>query len=209
MAQILKDDQRNKIIEAAKEEFLEKGFKDASLRNIAKKADMTVGNLYRYFTNKEDINKQIVEVTLDLLEEMIAKLSNNKLSFEDNSFNVDMSNDELIESLDKLTDEMVDIYKNHKIEFNILMMQSKLNDEITNWFSNVCKGIVLKNYDLKDIDVDALAHAYAVSIFSGLKDLFKKENNDYEQLKNYIKIYFRSYVYMLNNDISKYLGENV
>lgn len=209
MAQILKDDQRNKIIEAAKEEFLEKGFKDASLRNIAKKADMTVGNLYRYFTNKEDINKQIVEVTLGLLEEVVAKLSNNKLSFEGNSFNVEMSNDELIENLDKLTDEMVEIYKNHKIEFNILMMQSQLNDEITNWFANICKGIILKNYDLVNYDIDALVHAYAVSIFSGLKDLFKKENKDYEQLKTYIRIYFRSYVQMLNNDISKYLGENV
>ena len=208
MAQILKDDQRNKIIEAAKEEFLEKGYKDASLRNIAKKANMTVGNLYRYFTNKEDINKQIVKVTLDLLEEMVTKLSNNKLSFEGNSINFDMSNDELIESLDKLTDEMVDIYMNHKIEFNILMMQSKLNDEITNWFSNVCKGIALKNYGLTE-DIDALAHAYAVSIFSGLKDLFKNENNNYAQLKKHIKIYFRTYVHMLNNDIQKYLGENL
>lgn len=208
MAQILKDNQRNKIIEAAKEEFLEKGYKDASLRNIAKKANMTVGNLYRYFTNKEDINKQIVDVTLNLLEDMITKLSNNKLSFEDNTINFDMSNDELIESLDKLTDEMVDIYMNHKIEFNILMMQSKLNDEITNWFSNVCKGIALKNYGLTE-DIDALAHAYAVSIFSGLKDLFKNENNDYEELKKHIKIYFRTYVHMLNNDIQKYLGENL
>lgn len=208
MAQILKDDQRNKIIEAAKEEFLEKGFKDASLRNIAKKANMTVGNLYRYFTNKEDINKQIVKVTLDLLEDMVTKLSNNKLSFEGNAINFDMSNDELIESLDKLTDEMVDIYMNHKIEFNILMMQSKLNDEITNWFSNVCKGIALKNYNLSD-DIDGLAHAYAVSIFSGLKDLFKNENNNYAQLKKHIKIYFRTYVHMLNNDIQKYLGENL
>ena len=208
MAQILKDDQRNKIIEAAKEEFLEKGYKDASLRNIAKKANMTVGNLYRYFTNKEDINKQIVKVTLDLLEEMVTKLSNNKLSFEGNSINFDMSNDELIESLDKLTDEMIDIYMNHKIEFNILMMQSRLNDEITNWFSNVCKGIALKNYGLTE-NIDSLAHAYAVSIFSGLKDLFKNENNNYAQLKKHIKIYFRTYVHMLNNDIQKYLGENL
>lgn len=209
MAQILKDDTRNRIIDAAKEEFLEKGFKDASLRNIAKKADMTVGNLYRYFTNKEDINKQIVEVTLNLLEEMVIKLSNNKISFDGNHIDVDMNTDELIESLDKLTDEMVEIYKNHKIEFNILMMQSKLNDDITNWFSNVCKAIALKNYDLANEDIDTLSHAYAVSIFSGLKDLFKNENKDYELLKTHIKTYFRTYVHILNNDIQKYLGENV
>ena len=56
MAQVLKDSLRKAILDAAKEEFLEYGFKDASMRRIAAKANMTVGNLYRYFKNKESIN---------------------------------------------------------------------------------------------------------------------------------------------------------
>ena len=132
MAQILKEQSRNDIIEAAKEEFLEKGYKDASLRSIAKKAHMTVGNLYRYFKNKEDINRHIVGPTLSLLEKMLGELTDNKVSFEAHVFNIKMDKRELIEKLDALAEKMVDIYEGHRIEFNILMLRSKLNDDITN-----------------------------------------------------------------------------
>ena len=37
------------ILNSAKAEFLEKGFKDASLRNIAKQAGVTTGAIYGYF----------------------------------------------------------------------------------------------------------------------------------------------------------------
>ena len=66
MAQILKEELRKAIIESAKQEFLNNGYENASMRNIAKKANMTVGNLYRYFESKDDIHKQIVSNTLAL-----------------------------------------------------------------------------------------------------------------------------------------------
>lgn len=37
------------ILNAAKEEFLDNGFKSASLRNIVKKAGVTTGAFYGYF----------------------------------------------------------------------------------------------------------------------------------------------------------------
>ena len=42
-----------KILEAGKAEFLEKGFKSASLRNIVKTAGVTTGAFYGYFSGKE------------------------------------------------------------------------------------------------------------------------------------------------------------
>ena len=209
MAQTLKEQSRNDIIEAAKEEFLDKGYKDASLRNIAKKAHMTVGNLYRYFKNKEDINRRIVGETLDMLEKMLSELTDNKVSFEAHVFNIRMDNRELIEKLDTLADRMVSIYEKHRIEFRILMMHSKLNDEITDWFAGICKTIILENYDLKEgiIDLDRLSHSYAVSIFAGLRDLFESAGSDTDELKNCIRVFFRSHVYMLNTDIRSFTGD--
>ena len=168
---------------------------------------MTVGNLYRYFRNKEDINLQIVGPTLDLIEAMLQEMTDHKVSFEAHVFNIKMDNRELIENLDKLADQMVDIYESHRTEFNILMMHSKLNDEITDWFANICKTIILQNYPLSDFElsIDKLAHSYATSIFAGLRDLFDKENSDLDRLKTYIKVYFRSYVYMLDTDLRKFL----
>jgi AcrR family transcriptional regulator len=49
MAQILKPELKESIINSARHEFYIHGFEGSSMRNIAKAAHMTVGNLYRYF----------------------------------------------------------------------------------------------------------------------------------------------------------------
>ncbi len=46
---------------AAKQEFLEKGFRGASLRNIVKTAGVTTGAFYGYFSSKEALFASIVE----------------------------------------------------------------------------------------------------------------------------------------------------
>ncbi len=56
------DDQvtKDRIHKAAEEEFLEKGFQNASLRNIAKLAGVTTGSFYWHYKNKEDLFDSIV-----------------------------------------------------------------------------------------------------------------------------------------------------
>lgn len=51
---------RDLLIQAAKEEFMEKGYNKASLRSICSKAGMTTGALYFFFENKEDLYEEIV-----------------------------------------------------------------------------------------------------------------------------------------------------
>jgi len=58
--QVLKDEIRNNILEAAKRLFYEKGYNNASLRDIANKSGITVGNVYRYFANKECVLEGVV-----------------------------------------------------------------------------------------------------------------------------------------------------
>lgn len=48
------------IHEAAKVEFLEKGFKSASLRNIVKTANVTTGAFYGYYDSKAELFKALV-----------------------------------------------------------------------------------------------------------------------------------------------------
>lgn len=48
------------IHEAGKREFLEKGFKSASLRNIVKKAGVTTGAFYGYYKSKEELFEALV-----------------------------------------------------------------------------------------------------------------------------------------------------
>ena len=48
------------ILSAAKAEFLEKGFKSASLRNIVKTAGVTTGAFYGYYKSKEELFDALV-----------------------------------------------------------------------------------------------------------------------------------------------------
>ena len=45
----------DKIIECAKQEFLENGFEGASMRNIAENAGYTTGMLYGRFADKAEL----------------------------------------------------------------------------------------------------------------------------------------------------------
>lgn len=52
---------RDKILEAATEEFMSKGFADASMRKIAGKVGITATALYRHYKDKEAIFDAVVE----------------------------------------------------------------------------------------------------------------------------------------------------
>jgi len=56
-----KDFHHGAIIEAAIAEFLEYGFKDASMRRIASVVGMSVAGLYRHFASKEDMFSALVD----------------------------------------------------------------------------------------------------------------------------------------------------
>jgi AcrR family transcriptional regulator len=61
MAQILKEAIRKKIYDAALEEFYEKDYKRATIRNMAKRAGISTGLLYSYYKGKADLFEEIVK----------------------------------------------------------------------------------------------------------------------------------------------------
>lgn len=54
-----------KLLECAKEEFLERGFKDASLRNIAENAGISTGAIYIRYPDKEAMFGDLVSETIE------------------------------------------------------------------------------------------------------------------------------------------------
>lgn len=61
------DSARGKILDAAKAEFLERGFAEASMRTIAERAGFTTGMLYSRFADKSEIFRELVEGPADEL----------------------------------------------------------------------------------------------------------------------------------------------
>jgi len=62
--QYAKDEIKQRIIDAAREEFLNKGFEKASIRVITGKAGTAKSNLYNYFQNKDDLFYSVLEPTV-------------------------------------------------------------------------------------------------------------------------------------------------
>ncbi len=62
--QFQKEDIRESILAAAREEFSEKGFEKASIRGITAKANTAKSNLYNYFKDKDDLFCAMLEPTV-------------------------------------------------------------------------------------------------------------------------------------------------
>ncbi len=71
------------IIEAATAEFLQYGFKDASMRRIAAAAGMSASGLYKHFAGKEEMFSALVEPTYQGLMSLYRQEENEqKISIE-------------------------------------------------------------------------------------------------------------------------------
>ena len=69
---------KQKLLESAKKEFLEKGFMNASLRTIAANAGVTTGAMYRHFKDKDAFFCALVDDAIDMATKavMMSDVSN-------------------------------------------------------------------------------------------------------------------------------------
>ena len=114
--QTKKQDIRKIIIEVARTEFLEEGFKNASMRTIAKKSNVGLSNIYNYFKNKDEIYIEVLLPLLNIFNQLLSEHDNNEyLSLE-------------IFSSEKYIQKQVDMFINiivpFKKELKLLLFQS-------------------------------------------------------------------------------------
>ena len=115
---IKNDKTRKNILYAAKKEFLKKGFRNASLRNIAEKANGTTGIIYTYFKNKNELFESLVQPVIQILNR---KLATNVLSLQEAREITGMNpRDWFTQNLKFL----IDIVENYPDEMKLLFLKS-------------------------------------------------------------------------------------
>ncbi|WP_028974307.1 TetR/AcrR family transcriptional regulator [Spirochaeta cellobiosiphila] len=115
--QIKKDKVYTNILDAARAEFLDKGFDGTSMRSLANKAGVSLSNIYNYFANKDDIFEQALHDVIHLLDKaMIAHNRGSHLTMDvyDNS-----------EILKKQIRFFIHLIRRHQKELYILFFKSK------------------------------------------------------------------------------------
>ena len=69
-----------RLLQSAKEVFLEKGFEMAQLSEICEKAGVTTGALYKRFSGKEELFCEVVEDTIEGMRNYVSRIENADLS---------------------------------------------------------------------------------------------------------------------------------
>ena len=77
------NDTREKLLICAKEEFMEKGFQNASLRKICSKAGVTTGAVYFFFGDKEGLLTGLVD---DVYQSVMHTVGNHLSEMSDSGF---------------------------------------------------------------------------------------------------------------------------
>lgn len=111
--QYLKDEVRNSIADKALKEFLEKGYEGASIRSIAKKSNTSVGNIYKYFTSKEDLYENLIGSVYKRLIDYIKKFDDVQL------------NENAQAIFYELMEKIMEVFNENSTEISILLNQSK------------------------------------------------------------------------------------
>ncbi|MFQ5595705.1 MAG: TetR/AcrR family transcriptional regulator [Anaerolineae bacterium] len=65
---------REQILEAAKEVFEEKGFLNATTEEIAQRAELAVGTLYRYFQSKEEMYISLLFESIEIFRNELERI---------------------------------------------------------------------------------------------------------------------------------------
>ena len=104
------------VLECAKKEFLEKGYKDASLRTIAQEAGTSTGSIYTRFGDKEGLFRAIVEPVAEEMKRMFLEIQENFHQLDDDVQQSEMGR---YTSLHQM--ELLDYIYDHFDEFRLLL----------------------------------------------------------------------------------------
>lgn len=137
LMQYLKDEVRNRILVEALKEFRQKGFQGASIRSISKNANTSVGNMYKYFSSKEELYKSLIEPVYYQLMNYIVQ------------FNQIEHNDKTMGIFYQLMEKIMDIFDHNNKELAVLLNNSEGSryESCKNTFVDFITRIVTDNME--------------------------------------------------------------
>jgi len=174
--QYLKDEIRNRILTAALNEFKEKGFLNASMRKIALDSSVALGNVYRYYKNKDELFNTIMEPVYTEFTSLVLNISK-----------AENSSDNLhVLPIKETVDKIMEVFEKYGTEFLILIDKSKGSK-----FENIKEELIILIHErlnnellpqLKEIGInieDALiTYILASSSVEGLLIILRKRTDE-------------------------------
>lgn len=181
--QYLKREIRDRILSAAVEEFKEHGFANASIRNIANNAEISLGNIYRYFANKEALYFAVINPFMESVKQSIER------DFVFKNKSMKDASEVLVKFLMQYCDEILVIRKGNSIHYEtfinyiIEVISAKIREMMEEEFPEIDDKIQNPDFYL------AIADGFLNSLFKVLR---KDDSIDIQErnIRELITFYF-------------------
>ncbi len=114
--QTQKSDIRKTILRAARIDFMEKGFKDSSMRSISVRSGVGLSNIYNYFGSKDEIFREVLGGLLAAVDHLVKEHNSPE--------SIDLyvlDSEKYIQSQILL---FINLISKHKDDFNLLLFRS-------------------------------------------------------------------------------------
>jgi len=185
MPQVLKEEVKNRIISSAVKVFKKDNYRKASMNEIAKYAEVSVGNIYRYFDNKKKLYDYIVK-------DIYKKLADVIHFCEESDSNTALK-------IENCIDEFVKLYGKDKDVFIILINSDEDLDENQTIINGIRRQLsdnlitVMKNKkDSITKEDEIFCKTIAVSIANGVR-FTVQENGSEKNLEKRLR-YFLNFM---------------
>lgn len=202
MAQFLKEEVKDKIQNSAVEVFTNKGFKKSSIKEIATNAGVSVGNVYRYYSNKETLYESVIEGVYEGVETILNSIEASEKYHKIHSvesFNEDIYKPMLM---------FIALYRNEKKVFNMLLKGEKdaYYEQTMVRFIDMLKDYFIRfwghekgNGDMTYIEASAFTNAIVFSVIDLLNNA--KDDEVEKTLMEFVTKMITGYFYMRKVEI--------
>ena len=184
--QVPKQDIHNAILASAKREFAAHGYKKASMRQIATGTGITPGNIYAYFSGKEQLFAAVISPVADRIDALC------RLQLPNGQSEPPASAHSL---LNLIVQEITQIYLAYRDEFFILLLGSE-GSAFADRKSEVIKAAARPIYEYlvredQTADAHLLAQALSTAVLEGLCVIFRNADDDKTRLAATISDYLQ------------------
>jgi AcrR family transcriptional regulator len=188
---ILKDDIYKSILQSARKEFISKGFKEASMRSIAKDAGVGLSNIYNYFKSKDEI---FLTIVIPAQKDLFGFITH-----QHTEEGVDFSNISAMEHNEEAIEYFIDLIFKYEEEYRLLLYQSEgssmsnFRDNLTDHMTQISytyMELVKKYYPKANTISDFFFHALASWMTSILGEIVTHKVNR-KKIRDFFDEYFR------------------
>ncbi|MCR5544850.1 MAG: TetR/AcrR family transcriptional regulator [Lachnospiraceae bacterium] len=146
MQRKLTEEQQKHIIDVATKEFGEKGLDGANINIIAKQSDVSVGVIYKYYSNKEELFSACLSKSLSHLGETLQEAVSDAVDFET--------------TMSYLISAAIAFSKNHKNEIRMYHWITTVSDEKAKEYATEIEATSSKLYKelISKAKSDGLVH---------------------------------------------------